>query len=198
MSVPFLLENCVFCRMTPEIVAMCGDFSCLKGKDSKDIDDFFHGEYVDYARNRYCRSYCFVHKKEKKLVAAFTLSATSISVKHNKKLNKVAIESGIASGEELPQYPAVLLGQLAVFDGFNGKRIGYEVVDFVKAVLSEDDPVGGVGLTFNNLGARFIIVDAKNVDYIVKMYRECGFSFAFSSPAPDAENHKMFFDLATI
>ena len=34
MIVPFLLENCVFCRMAPDIVAKCGDFSCLKGKDS--------------------------------------------------------------------------------------------------------------------------------------------------------------------
>ena len=198
MSVPYLLEHCAFCRITPDIVAKCGDFSCSGDKDSKDIDDFFHGEYVQFARNRYCKSYCFVHKTDKKLVAAFTLSATSISVKNNKKLNREAIESAIAVGEELPQYPAVLLGQLAVFDGYNGKKIGYEVVNFVKAILSEANPIGEHRLTFNNIGARFTIVDAKNVDYIVNMYRDCGFSFAFSSPNPDAENHKMFFDLTTI
>ncbi|MBO4340294.1 MAG: hypothetical protein J5835_02550 [Bacteroidales bacterium] len=184
--------------MTPEIVAKCGDFSCLRKKDSKDIDDFFHGEYVSFARNRYCKSYCFIHKTDKKLVAAFTLSASSISVKNNKKLDKESIESAIKEGDELPQYPAILLGQLAVFDDYSGMRLGYEVVSFVKAILSETNSIEEKKLTFNNIGARFILVDAKNKHYVLNMYKECGFSFAFSSQHPDADSHKMFFDLATL
>ena len=199
MKESFLLEHCGFYRMTPNLVAKCGDFSCIK-KDGKgkDIDDFFHGEYISYAKNRYCRSYCFVHKIDKKLVAAFTLSATSISVKSNKKFNKEAIESGIAAGEDLPQYPAILLGQLAVFNDYSGKDIGHEVVQFVKAILSDSDPVNNPELTFNNIGARFIIVDAHNAPYVLQMYTDCGFSYAFSTQDPEAKSHKMFFDLTTV
>lgn len=195
MAFQYLEQNCVFAKLTPYVLEKCGDFIC---ENDKEINEFFHNEFSRYAENCFCKSYCFIHKKDKRIVAAFTLSASSISVKNNKKLNQPALESNIL-GQGLPQYPSILLGQLAVFKGYNGLKIGYQVVDFVKAILCDINPSSNSEFSFCNIGFKFIIVDAKNIDYIINMYKDSGFDFAFTNPElKTSKNVKMFLDISTL
>lgn len=190
----YLEENCVFYKMTPELVAKCGEFLCSK---SKDIDDFFHNEYHLYEEGNMCVSYCFVHKKDKKLVAAFALSMTSITVK-DKRVNAEAVQANI--NEELikKHYPAALIGQLAVFEGYNGMNLSAEILQFIKSIIkTKKSSTFIIENEFNNIGCRFLKVDAVNDPHIIKIYKEAGFIplFIEKDKAPAPETIGMFFDL---
>lgn len=197
----YLKDNCVFYKMTPELVAKCGEFSCSK---SKDIDDFFHKEYSLYEEAAMCVSYCFVHKVDKKLVAAFALSMTSITVKDS-RVDSESIQSAINPNLTKNHYPAALLGQLAVFDGYNGMNLSAEVINFIKTELKLCDSNSFiVNNHFNNIGCRFIKVDAVNHPKVIKIYEEAGFKPIFLNKAERRTNISepktkgMFFDLYQI
>lgn len=74
------------------------------------------------------------------------------------------------------QYPAVLVGQLAVFDSFAGKHIGDEILSFIKGCFI--DPL-------NKTGCRYIIVDAANHQKVIDFYQRNGFKFIFENIADE-------------
>lgn len=76
------------------------------------------------------------------------------------------------------QYPAVLVGQLAVFDKFRGKGIGKELLDFIKSWFRHHT---------NKTGCRYIVVDAINNPKVLNFYRENGFELMFSSDSEELE-----------
>ena len=88
----------------------------------------------------------------------------------NKKRNK--LNRKIPQSKRKSQYPAVLVGQLAVFDDFSGHNIGDDVMDFIKSWFI--DPL-------NKTGCRYIIVDAVNKPKVIEYYQNNGFQFLFSS-----------------
>ena len=69
-------------------------------------------------------------------------------------------------------YIAVLIGQLAVMDGFHGLDLGAKGVDFIKSWFI--DPR-------NKTGCRYIIVDAINQKNVLKFYENNGFKYIFAS-----------------
>lgn len=190
----YLEENCVFYKMTPELVAKCGEFLCSK---SKEINDFFHDEYNSYEEGAMCVSYCFVHKKDKKLVAAFALSMTSITVK-DQRADTESIQAKINENLIKSHYPATLLGQLAVFEGYNGMNLSAEVIEFVKSLIKLSNSSSFiVENEFNNIGCRFLKVDAVNDPHIIKIYENAGFKPIFITKQEKTKPHTigMFFDL---
>lgn len=78
----------------------------------------------------------------------------------------------IPFSKQRSQYPAVLVAQLAVFDGFEKHNIGKEVLDFIKSWFI--DPL-------NKTGCRYVIVDAVNNPKVLNFYQNNGFEFIFSS-----------------
>lgn len=172
----FLLDNCTFCELTPDIINSCGEFTCKKDSD---INEFFHSEYQDYSHQLLGKSYCFVdNRNTEEIVCAFTVSNSSIKVDGlpNKKRNK--INRKIPHSKRHTQYPAVLVGQLAVFDKYKGCNIGNELMDFIKSWFI--DPL-------NKTGCRYIIVDAINKDKVKQYYKNNGFKYIFSSEQEEFE-----------
>ena len=167
----FLLDYCTFQELTPELVEECENFTCQKDKD---IEQFFLNEYAEYAKQLLGKSYCFVKDEDgkRKIACAFTVANSSIKVDNlpNNKRNK--LNRKIPHAKRRSQYPAVLVGQLAVFDEFKGLHIGDEVMDFIKAWFI--DPL-------NKTGCRYIIVDAVNHEKVIDYYNNNGFNFIFSS-----------------
>ena len=166
----FLLDNCRFSNLTADLIKKCQPFCCSKNPD---INDFFHSEFEDYNNQLLGKSYCFVTLHEPhQIVCAFTVSNASIRVKDlpNKRRNK--INRSIPYVKHRPQYPAVLLGQLAVFDSYMKHGIGSELMGFIKGWFI--DP-------FNKTGCRYIIVDAINYDKVLAYYLKNGFECLFSS-----------------
>ena len=170
MAISYLQDNFIFRVMTEEVVKKCKDYTCKKDAD---IEEFFKSEFKDYNRQLLGKSYCFLTREEvPRLACAFTLSNSSVRVDRlsNKKRNK--INRDIPNSKRRSQYPAVLIGQLAVMDDFHGIDLGTKVMDFIKSWFI--DP-------HNKTGCRYIVVDAVNQKNVLEFYENNGFKYIFAS-----------------
>ena len=171
----YLDGNCEFGKLTREIVNACHDFACSKDAD---IHSFFHEEFEDYSHQLLGKTYCFITKQGNKMVAAFTVANSSIRVDNMPKSKRNKLNRKIPFSKQRSQYPAVLIGQLAVFDDFSGLDIGQEMMDFIKAWCI--DPL-------NKTGCRYIIVDAINKEKVLQFYLDNGFDFIFTSSEEESQ-----------
>ncbi|KAA6351264.1 hypothetical protein EZS27_001410 [termite gut metagenome] len=67
-------------------------------------------------------------------------------------------------------YPAVLIGRLGVDINYQRQGIGNELLDFIKNWFAHST---------NKTGCRYLIVDARNEDKILRFYTRNGFDFVF-------------------
>lgn len=156
-------------KMTKESMASCQPFVCSK---EPDINKFFHEEYLDYENQLLGKSYCFVKRDGQNVVAAFTVANSSVRVDNMPNPKRNQLNRHIPFSKQRSQYPAVLLAQLAVFDGFGGNDIGKEVVDFIKSWFINP---------LNKTGCRYLVVDAINTPKVLDFYRNNGFEYIFAS-----------------
>lgn len=176
----FLEDNCEFVEWSRLLIENCSDFSCTHDKD---IENFFKNEFEDYESQLLGKSYGFVKPEPSpELVAAFTVSNSMLPVLNFPKPIKNRINRQIPNPKRNSQYPAVLVGQLAVFDAFAGNRIGDEVLSFIKGWFI--DPL-------NKTGCRYIIVDAANNEKVLDFYKRNGFKFIFDNIADEIEYMKL-------
>lgn len=169
MMESFLKTYCKMRKMTLESMDSCQPYACSKDKQ---IDLFFREEFSDYEYQMLGKSYCFVTREDQKVVAAFSLANSSVRVDNIPKSKRNKLNRKIPFSKQRSQYPAVLVAQLAVFDGFGGHNIGKEVLDFIKSWFI--DPL-------NKTGCRYVIVDAVNNPKVLQFYLDNGFDFIFSS-----------------
>lgn len=162
-------------KMTLESMASCQSYLCSRDKQ---INKFFHEEYSDYEYQMLGKSYCFVSREEQKVVAAFTIANSSLRVDDIPKSKRNKLNRKIPFSKQRSQYPAVLVAQLAVFDGFEGQNIGKEVLEFIKSWFI--DPL-------NKTGCRYVVVDAVNKPKVLQFYLDNGFDFIFSSDEEEME-----------
>ena len=166
----FLLDNCIIAPLTLELINECEQYHCSK---ENDIEKFFHSEFGDYNSELLGKTYCFVTQgSPRKMVCAFTVSNSSINVSNLSNRRRKKIDKSIPHRKHHPQYPAVLVGQLAVFDEFRKKGIGVEMMNFIKSWFI--DPL-------NKTGCRFVIVDALNKKPVIDFYRTNGFETVFET-----------------
>ena len=163
-----MLEQCDFMELTEEVLQQCKGFTC---KDD-DITEFFTQDYVDYAYQLLGKSYCFVKPDTSEIVCAFTVANSSVKVDSLPSNLRNKLNRKIPNAKRRPQYPAVLVGQLAVSDLFSGHHVGDELLDFIKSWFI--DPL-------NKTGCRYVIVDAVNHQKVFEYYQRNGFKFLFSS-----------------
>lgn len=80
------------------------------------------------------------------------------------------------------QYPAILIGQLCVFDGFGynlvKEHVSDEMMDLIKTMAINPD---------NDSAARYIVVDAVNQSNVIDSYKRNGFDFLFESDEEELE-----------
>lgn len=163
-----MLEQCDFMELTEEVLQQCKGFTC---KD-EDITEFFTQDYADYAYQLLGESYCFVKPDTSEIVCAFTVANSSVKVDSLPSNLRNKLNRKIPNAKRRPQYPAVLVGQLAVSDLFSGRHVGDELLDFIKSWFI--DPL-------NKTGCRYVIVDAVNHPKVFEYYQRNGFKFLFSS-----------------
>ena len=163
-----MLEQCDFMELTEEVLQQCKGFTC---KD-EDITEFFTQDYADYAYQLLGKSYCFVKPDTSETVCAFTVANSCVKVDSLPSNLRNKLNRKIPNAKRRPQYPAVLVGQLAVSDLFSGHHVGDELLDFIKSWFI--DPL-------NKTGCRYVIVDAVNHPKVFEYYQRNGFKFLFSS-----------------
>lgn len=161
-----MLENCKFCELEESVLRENNGFTCA----DNNITVFFTKEYADYAYQLLGKSYCFIEQEKKQIVCAFTVANSSIraDLLPNSRRNK--LNRQIPNEKRRSQYPAVLIGQLAVGIKYKGLHIGNELLDFIKSWFI--DPL-------NKTGCRYIVVDALNNPKILDFYQRNGFNFLF-------------------
>ena len=159
-------------ELTEEVLQQCKGFTC---KD-EDITEFFTQDYADYAYQLLGKSYCFVKPETSDIVCAFTVANSSVKVDSLPSNLRNKLNRKIPNAKRRPQYPAVLVGQLAVSDLFSGHHVGDELLDFIKSWFI--DPL-------NKTGCRYVIVDAVNHQKVFEYYQRNGFKFLFSSDKED-------------
>ena len=125
-----------------------------------------------YAYQLLGKSYCFVKPETSEIVCAFTVANLSVKVDSLPSNLRNKLNRKIPNAKRRPQYPAVLVGQLAVSDLFCGHHVGDELLDFIKSWFI--DPL-------NKTGCRYVIVDAVNHPKVFEYYQRNGFKFLFSS-----------------
>ena len=166
----FIEDNCEFVEWSRTLIENCSDFSC---NHDKDIENFFKDDFENYTNQLLGKSYGFVKTNTSlELVAAFTVSNSMLPVSSLPKNIRNKINRPIPNIKRNSQYPAVLVGQLAVFDSFAGKHIGDEILSFIKGWFI--DPL-------NKTGCRYIIVDASNHQKVIDFYQRNGFKFIFEN-----------------
>lgn len=163
-----MLEQCDFMDLTEEVLQQCKGFIC---KD-EDITEFFAHDYADYAYQLLGKSYCFVKPETSEIICAFTVANSSVKVDSLPSNLRNKLNRKIPNAKRRPQYPAVLVGQLAVSDLFSGHHVGDELLDFIKSWFI--DPL-------NKTGCWYVIVDAVNHQKVFEYYQRNGFKFLFSS-----------------
>ena len=163
-----MLEQCDFMELTEDVLQQCKGFTC---KD-EEITEFFTQDYADYAYQLLGKSYCFVKPNTSEIVCAFTVANSSVKVDSLPSNLRNKLNRKIPNAKRRPQYPAVLVGQLAVSDLFSGHHVGDELLDFIKSWFI--DPL-------NKTGCRYVIVDAVNHPKVFEYYQRNGFKFLFSS-----------------
>ena len=168
MAESFLLSKCNLSLLTQEVVDLCHPFTC--GTDD-DMDEFFRQDALDYTRFLMGKSYCFRLKDdEKTIVACFTVSNDSIRIYDLPSSRRNAMWKITNREKMLTRYPGVLIGRLAVAEGFGGKGIGSDILRFIKIWFTEND---------NKSACRFAIVDAKNEPEVLRFYEKNDFKPLF-------------------
>ena len=191
----FLLDECsIFDLAEPNdmIGFTCGD---------QDLDDFFASDCFDYAKQLLGKSYCYkLDADPSKVVCAFTLANAGVRVDDLPNARKKKIESGIPHVKSLKDYPAVLIGRLAVAKEYKSRHIGSDVLEYIKYWFVEPN---------NKTGCRFVIVDAYNNEKTMSFYEHNGFKPVFSTDQQEKEyrhidqkvplsTRLMYFDLLSV
>ncbi len=157
-----------------DIHTVLKDFEC----GDQSLNAFLHQDSKKFNAALFCSMWAVIHETHGP-VGFFTLSTTSLRIQPQEKA-ELKLESPL----DRLLAPAVLLGRLAVSDKLQGKGLGRQIVDFIKAIAVESAEL---------VSSRLLIVDS----FIGKepFYERCGFKYCTKGGKRSPSSTKMFFDL---
>ncbi len=197
----FLLNNCTLFSLTKDISSKCLPFDCGKGKNQQDLNEFFAKDHSLYYDELLGKSYCFtLNENPNIIVCAFTIANDSIKTNVIPNASKKRVNKKIPHVKKMRSYPAVLIGRLGISKDYARKKIGTELMNFIKSWFVDGK---------NKTGCRFIVVDSYNEQIPLAYYTSNGFVYLFNEideekeyyKTPKEENLKtrlMYFDLIVL
>jgi hypothetical protein len=135
-------------------------FTCTKNAD---LQDFLHNKAVTFEKNLRSRTYLYVANDTQEVVAYFTIT---ISALHTEGISPEVIEILDGYKNDILSIPCFLIGQLGKSDMFEPRKIG----EFILG-----DAIEMIDKSQNTLGGRFILLDAINVEKVIKFYKDNAF-----------------------
>lgn len=163
----YIQEHCTFAPITDELLTRLHDFVC---HHETDISDFFKYKAVKAASEMMSKSYCLYDKERNEMVAAFCVLNTSLPTEHLPNYARRNVNKNIRYEKQRKHYPATLIGQFAVFDAFVDLHLGDDFLSFVLLwIITETQQMGN----------RFVIVDAINNKKVIDFYERNGFKIMF-------------------
>jgi GNAT superfamily N-acetyltransferase len=173
-----MIEKFTFRRL--EIDSDCKTFDC----SDPDLNDFFLTDSKDYLKQLLAVTYVF--EDENNTVTFFSVLNDKISSVDIPKSVFRKIKQKMPHKKHLKSYPAVKVGRFGVHIKYQRKKIGTEVMDFIKAFFTKR----------NKTGCRFITIDAYNNPAAIGFYSKNGFQFLTPKDEKD-DTRLMYFDLMT-
>ncbi len=165
----FLLNNCTLQAVDHTVVKICSKFDC----GHSDLNDFFQKDSVSYLTQLLGKTYVFTLNSDPSIiVCAFTVANDSIKTVNLPNKGKNRLNRKIPHAKQMRSYPAVLIGRLGVNKDYKNRKIGSELMDFIKAWFVDRN---------NKTGCRFILVDSYNEEGPLNYYKKNQFSELFSS-----------------
>lgn len=175
----FLIKNCLLLEATKTDLTISKKFNC----GDQELTDFFTEKSTLFKSQLFGKTYCFVLKAlPSEIIAAFTISNGSIHLLSLPNNRKKILNQTVPREKQMRQYPAVLIGRLGVDVKYQGKKIGNEILDFIK--LWFIDPQ-------NKTGCRYLIVEGLNDDKTITFYTRNGFKPIFSNEIQEATYYKL-------
>lgn len=165
----YLSQNCAFAPLTEQLHEALTEFDCQR---EPAIQDFFRNEAILNAKELMSKSYCFYKKDTMQAVAAFCVINTDISVDLIPKSTRNKLNRKIPYAKQRDHYPAVLIGQIAVFDAFAKYHLGDELMDSIRWWLRN---------VANLIAARYVVVDAVNNEKVLQFYARNQFWTVFKT-----------------
>ena len=165
----YLSQNCAFAPLTEQLHEALTGFDCQR---EPAIQDFFRNEAILNAKELMSKSYCFYKKDTMQAVAAFCVINTDISVDLIPKSTRNKLNRKIPYAKQRDHYPAVLIGQIAVFDAFAKYHLGDELMDSIRWWLRN---------VANLIAARYVVVDAVNNKKVLQFYARNQFWTVFKT-----------------
>lgn len=156
----------------------CGD---------EDLNDFIACDAFLYRKALLAMTYVLEDKKNKKIVAYFSVANDRISIKdfpNNTDFNRFR-KHRFVNEKRLKSYPAIKICRLGIDKSVQGKQIGTFLIDFVGTFFISD----------NKSGCRFLTVDAYS--QAIPFYLKNDFAF-LSSSDEGQRTRLMYFDLSDI
>jgi hypothetical protein len=135
-------------------------FTCTKNAD---LQDFLHNKAVTFEKNLRSRTYLYVTNDTQEVVAYFTIT---ISTLHTEGISPEVIKILDGYKNDILSIPCFLIGQLGKSDMFEPRKIG----EFILG-----DAIEMIDKSQNTLGGRFILLDAINVEKVIKFYKDNAF-----------------------
>ena len=152
------------------------DFDC----GNEDLNDFFNQDAIEYNRQLLSQTRFFRHKSNRKLVCAFSFSASSIKTADLPGSRRKKVKEYIPREKSLKSYPAILIGRLGVATEFSGQGAGSQLLDIIKTFCLDQFP-GFV---------RYLLVDAYNEPAIIGFYKKNDFAPVFSSEEQEKDAYR--------
>lgn len=165
-----------------------------------DLNEFLLEDALNYSENLLTATYLIKTKETKDTVLAyFSVLNDTLTDKGKrdwyyifiKVINRIKIwtkwnwlNRKIPYNKRRKDYPAVKLGRLAVAVDYSGNKLGTEILDWMKDSFKNH----------NKTGCRFIVVDARNNDRVIKFYEDNDFILLTNADEGD-KTRFMFFDL---
>lgn len=191
-----LAKDAIRVPYTEDLASYCEPFSC----DNHDLDEFFTQDALLYDIELLGKTYAWVDGMDRrKIMAMVTLANDSVKSKLIANSARNRLQRGISNAKRGINYPAVLIGRLAVSVEYRNKGLGVgsQILDFIKDWFRSRK---------NKTGCRFIVVDAYNNAKTLSFYERNGFKYLYKTEQEEREflglrsdepmeTRFMFFDL---
>ena len=165
------------------ILSKLSEFDC---KLNPDVERFLKVKAIPYEKAHKCRTYLIVDSRIEgesgpRILAYVSVALSNLKVKeHVSKTMRKRLD-GIFPNDEIPCY---LIGQLGKNDRYSREIEGCELIDYAMNIIR---------IGHGAVGGRFVRIDVKRNDKLIRFYEENGFRLVQEDDELDLIQFARFF-----